>query len=121
MDPGLTAALATGLGAYASVALPALAPKPVALAAIAAVAVANGLGVRLAATLGHALALAKIALLLGLVAWGFGSGAGDASHFVPFFDAGRGRRPSSPRSRGPWCWRSSRSAAGGRRRSSPAR
>ncbi len=92
MDPGLTAALATGLGAYAAAALPGLAPKPVALLAIAAVAAANVLGVRLASALGHALALAKIALLLGLVAWGFGSGAGAASHFVPFF----GRRPGAP-------------------------
>jgi APA family basic amino acid/polyamine antiporter len=92
MDPGLTAALATGLGAYACAALPALAPKPVALAAIVSVAAANALGVRLAAALGHALALAKIGLLLGLVAWGFASGAGDASHFVPFFE----RRPGAP-------------------------
>ena len=92
MDPGLTAALATGLGAYAAAALPGLAPKAVALVAIATVAAANCLGVRLATTLGHALAVAKIALLLGLVAWGFGSGAGDASHFVPFFE----RRPGAP-------------------------
>jgi basic amino acid/polyamine antiporter, APA family len=92
MDPGLTAALATGLGAYAAAALPGLAAKPVALGAIAAVAAANVLGVRLAAALGHALALAKIALLVGLVAWGFGSGAGAAAHFVPFF----ARRPEAP-------------------------
>ncbi len=92
MDPGLTAALATGLGAYACAAHPVLSPKAVALIAIATVAGANGLGVRLAATLGHALALAKIALLVALVAWGFGSGAGDASHFVPFLE----RRPGAP-------------------------
>jgi APA family basic amino acid/polyamine antiporter len=92
MDPGLTAALATGLGAHAATALPGLSPKPLALAAIAAVAAANLRGVRLAAALGHALALAKIALLLGLVAWGFASGAGEASHFVPFFE----RRPGAP-------------------------
>jgi basic amino acid/polyamine antiporter, APA family len=92
MDPGLTAALATGLGAYASAALPGVPPKAVALAAIAAVAAANCLGVRLAATLGHGLALAKIGLLLGLVVWGFASGAGDASHFVPFVE----RRPGAP-------------------------
>jgi APA family basic amino acid/polyamine antiporter len=92
MDPGLTAALATGLGAYASAALPGLAPKPVALAAIAAVAAANCLGVRLAAALGHGLALAKIALLVVLVAWGFGFGAGDLSNFLPFVE----RRPNAP-------------------------
>jgi APA family basic amino acid/polyamine antiporter len=92
MDPGLTAALATGFGAYAAAALPGLAAKPVALAAIATAAAANLLGVRLATALGHVLALAKIALLVGLVAWGFGSGAGAASHFVPF----AARRPGAP-------------------------
>jgi len=92
MDPGLTAALATGLGAYAAAAWPGLAPKAVALAAIAAVSVANLLGVRLAAAIGHGLALAKIGLLVGLVAWGFASGAGDARHFVPFL----GRPPGAP-------------------------
>jgi APA family basic amino acid/polyamine antiporter len=92
MDPGLTAALATGLGAYASAAFPALTPKAVALGAIAAVAAANCTGVRFAAALGHGLAVAKIALLVGLVAWGFGADAGDASHFLPFFD----RRPGAP-------------------------
>jgi len=92
MDPGLTAALATGTGAYAAAALPGLSPKAVALAAIAAVAVANVLGVRLASAIGHGLALAKIGLLLGMVAWGFASGAGDAAHFAPFLD----RRPGAP-------------------------
>lgn len=84
MDPGLTAALAAGLGAYAAAALPGLPPKAVALGAIVLVAVANVLGVRLASAIGHGLALAKIVLLLGLVAWGFASGAGDLSHFTPF-------------------------------------
>lgn len=92
MDPGLTAALATGLGAYAVAASPGLAPKAVALTAIVGIATANVLGVRLATAIGHGLALAKIALLLGLVAWGFASEAGDASHFAPFF----ARRPGAP-------------------------
>jgi len=92
MDPGLTAALATGTGAYAAAALPGLSPKAVALAAIAVVAVANVLGVRLASAIGHGLALAKIGLLLGMVAWGFASGAGDAAHFAPFL----ARRPGAP-------------------------
>jgi APA family basic amino acid/polyamine antiporter len=70
MDPGLTAAFATGLGAYAQATLPGLAPKTVALAAIVTVAGANVLGVRLAGAIGHGLAVAKIALLLGLVVWG---------------------------------------------------
>jgi basic amino acid/polyamine antiporter, APA family len=64
----------------------------VALAAIVSIAAANVLGVRLAMAIGHGLALAKIALLLGLVAWGFASGAGDASRLVPFVD----RRAGAP-------------------------
>jgi APA family basic amino acid/polyamine antiporter len=83
MDPGLTAALATGLGAYAKATWPALAPKAVALAAILAVAALNMLGVRLASAIGHALAVAKIGLLLGLVAWGFASGAGELGRIAP--------------------------------------
>jgi APA family basic amino acid/polyamine antiporter len=92
MDPGLTAALATGLGAYAQATFPALAPKAVALAAIFAIAAANTIGLRLAGAIGEGLAIAKIALLVGLVVWGFASGAGDAAHFAPFFE----RRTDGP-------------------------
>jgi basic amino acid/polyamine antiporter, APA family len=96
MDPGLTAALATGLGAYAQATFPGLPPKAVAIAAIAAIAAANLLGVRLAGAIGHGLAVAKIALLVGLVAWGFASGAGDAAHFVPFVARRAGAGPLVP-------------------------
>jgi APA family basic amino acid/polyamine antiporter len=92
MDPGLTAALAAGFGAYAAEALPGLPARAAALAAIAAVALANARGVRLATAIGHGLALAKMALLVGIVAWGFVSGAGDGGHFIPVFE----RRPGAP-------------------------
>jgi APA family basic amino acid/polyamine antiporter len=92
MDPGLTAALAMGLGAYVQILAPALPPKVVGLAAIALVAAANVGGVRLAGGVTHALTIAKVGLLLFLVAWGFLSGAGDAARFDPFF----GRRPGAP-------------------------
>jgi APA family basic amino acid/polyamine antiporter len=92
MDPGLTAALAMGLGAYAQSTWPALDPRTVALASIAVIAAANVVGLRLAGAIGHALALAKIALLVGLVGWGFASGAGDLGHFAPFAE----RRPDAP-------------------------
>jgi APA family basic amino acid/polyamine antiporter len=92
MDPGLTAALAMGLGAYAQATVPGLSPKAVALGAILVIAAANLAGVRFAGAVGHALALAKIALLLGLVAWGFASGAGDLGHFQPLF----ARHPAAP-------------------------
>jgi APA family basic amino acid/polyamine antiporter len=91
MDPGVTAAFATGLGAYVQATVPGLAPKAVALSAILAIAIANALGVRLAGAIGRSLAVAKIALLVGLVAWGFASGAGDFSRFTPFF----ARRPDA--------------------------
>jgi APA family basic amino acid/polyamine antiporter len=96
MDPGLTAALSMGLGAYARATWPGLDPKTVALVAIVVIAVANVLGVRLAGAIGHALALAKIALLVGLVVWGFASGAGDASHFAPFLERRPGAGPIVP-------------------------
>jgi APA family basic amino acid/polyamine antiporter len=92
MDPGLTAALAAGFGAYAAEAFPGLPGRVAAIVAIAAVALANARGVRLATAIGHGLALAKMALLVGIVAWGFLSGAGDAAHFAPLL----GRRPGAP-------------------------
>ena len=122
MDPGLTAALAMGLGAYAQATVPGLSPKAVALGAILVIAAANVLGVRFAGAIGHALALAKIVLLLGLVAWGFASGAGDLAPLRAVLrPASRRRARSCRRWRAPSCSRSSRSAAGGRRPSSRAR
>jgi APA family basic amino acid/polyamine antiporter len=93
MDPGLSAALATGFGAYAQAAWPGLSPKTAAFVAIAAVAGANLAGVRLAAGIGHALALLKIGLLVALVAWGLVSAAGQLSHFVPFVERRAGAPP----------------------------
>ncbi len=92
MDPGLSAALATGFGAYAQAVWPGLSPKAAAFLAIVVVAAANLAGVRLAAGIGQALALLKIALLLALVLWGLASTAGQLSHFVPFAE----RRPGAP-------------------------
>ncbi len=93
MDPGLTGALATGFGAYAQAVSPGLSPKAAAFVAILAVAGANLAGVRLAAGIGHALALLKIALLLALVFWGLASSAGQLSHFVPFVERRAGAPP----------------------------
>jgi basic amino acid/polyamine antiporter, APA family len=96
MDPGLTAALATGLGAYVQATVPGISPKAVALAAIVVVALANAGGVRMAAGIGHVLALLKIGLLLFLVIWGFSSAAGDVSHFLPFLERRAGAPPLLP-------------------------
>ena len=91
MDPGLTAALATGLGAYAAAVVPAH-PKVVALAAIAGVAAANVAGLRWAAGVGQGLTWAKVAVLILLVALSLVAGAGDATHLRPFL----ARRAGSP-------------------------
>jgi basic amino acid/polyamine antiporter, APA family len=92
MDPGLTAALATGFAAYAKVLFPGVAPKLLGVAAIAVVAACNLAGVRLAASLAHALAVAKVVVLVLLVAFGFFGGRGDAAHLLPF----AARRAGSP-------------------------
>ncbi|HXY41654.1 MAG TPA: amino acid permease [Vicinamibacteria bacterium] len=121
MDPGLTAALATGAAAYASAAFPALPPLPLALAAIALGALSNAAGVRRAAAVGQVLAVAKIALLALLVGWTFLSGAGQTANLLPFTARREGAPALLPAVAGRWWRRSSRSAAGGRRPSSPAR
>jgi basic amino acid/polyamine antiporter, APA family len=92
MDPGLTGALAAGLGAYVATLSPDLPPRLVAIGAVAVVAAANLAGVRLAAGTAYALAVAKIGVLLGVAALGFLGGKGDWSHLEPFF----ARRPGSP-------------------------
>jgi APA family basic amino acid/polyamine antiporter len=92
MDPGLTAALATGLGAYAAVMVPGLSPKATALGSIVLVAVANVAGVRMASGIGYALGAAKIVMLVLLVVFGFASGAGQLDRFLPFV----ARQPGAP-------------------------
>jgi APA family basic amino acid/polyamine antiporter len=96
MDPGLTAALATGLGAYAQAVVPGISSKAVAFGAIFVVALANMGGVRLAAGIGNVLAVLKIGLLGLLVVWGFLSQAGDVSHFLPFVARRTGAPPLFP-------------------------
>ena len=85
MDPGLTATLATALGAHVHVAAPWIPAKAGAVAAVLLVAAANIAGVRLAVGVSNALAIGKIAFLVLLVIWGFSSGEGEPSRFVPFF------------------------------------
>jgi APA family basic amino acid/polyamine antiporter len=92
MDPGLTAALAAGFAAYAAVLFPGMAPRLVGVAAITVVAAANLAGVRLAAGLAHALAVAKVVVLVLLVAFGLFGGHGEMAHLLPF----AARRAGSP-------------------------
>ena len=96
MDPGLTGALAAGLGTQAHAALPALSPKLAATLAILIVAAANVAGVRMAAAFGYGFTVAKVGLILLIVAWGFLSGAGKVQHFLPFVARHGGASPLVP-------------------------
>ncbi|MGH9902759.1 MAG: APC family permease [Pyrinomonadaceae bacterium] len=95
MDPGITAALATGLGEYAGYVLN-LSPagvKAVAVASILMLAAANISGVRVGAWLMRWLTVLKLGLLLFVLAWGFVFGLGDWSNFTPFVAQRQGSAP----------------------------
>jgi APA family basic amino acid/polyamine antiporter len=96
MDPGLTAALAMGLGAYAQATLPSLSPRAVALGAIVSIAAANVLGLRLAGAIGHFLAVAKIALLGGARLLGLRLRRGRRVSLRAVLRAARGAGPLVP-------------------------
>jgi len=95
LDPGLTAALGVGVGAYAArlVELSPGAEKLVAIGAIASLAGANVLGLRLGASVMRALTALKLGLLALLLLWGFGRGLGEWGHFVPFAAQRAGSEP----------------------------
>lgn len=96
LDPGLTAAVASGLAAYVVALAPALPLKGVAIATILAAALANAAGLRLAAGLGRAFAFAKVGLLALIIGWGFGARLGDAAHFFPLWSPRPGSAPLLP-------------------------
>jgi APA family basic amino acid/polyamine antiporter len=86
LDPGLTATFASGLASYSSyiVNLSPLAMKFLAVGTILVLAAVNILGVRLGTRVMQALMFLKVGLLLFIVLWGFGSGLGSWSNFIPF-------------------------------------
>jgi APA family basic amino acid/polyamine antiporter len=95
MDPGITAAIATGLGEYSGYLL-GLSPfgvKVVAIACILLLAAANIRGVTLGAWLMRWLTLLKIGLLLFVLGWGFIFGLGEWSHFSPLIAQRAGSEP----------------------------
>jgi basic amino acid/polyamine antiporter, APA family len=95
MDPGVTAALASGLAAYAGYLL-GLSPAGVKLTAVGSiisVAAVNVAGVRAGARLARWLTALKLTLLAALVGWGFASGRGDWSNFAPFVAQRAGSEP----------------------------
>jgi len=94
MDPGVTAALATGFAAYAAYLVPmdGFTSRLAAVGAIALFAAVHIAGVRPGARLLNVLAVTKIVLVVGLVAAAAVSAAGDWTHFTPLVD----RRPGAP-------------------------
>jgi APA family basic amino acid/polyamine antiporter len=94
LDPGLTAALAVGAASYVGYAagLQPAGVKALAVASVLALAAVNAGGVRPGGWVVRWLTIAKLALLLFILAWGFGRGLGDWSHFAPFAE----RRAGSP-------------------------
>ena len=94
MDPGITAALASGLAGYVAYLVP-LGPfgmKLVALGAIAVAALINMRGSVLSGRVLEALTVLKLGALAAIVLLAFGLGRGDWSHFVPFV----ARHPGAP-------------------------
>ena len=95
MDPGITAALATGLGHYAAALVPLgeRGEKAVAIAAILFLALLSALGVRVAGSAVRLLTLMKLLLLGTIVAFGLASSSGSWSNFRPFLEARPGSAP----------------------------
>ncbi len=95
LDPGITAALALGLGAYVGyvAGLSEFGHKAVAIGAVLALTVANAVGVRLGAGLLRGLTALKLGLLAFLTGWGFGRGLGDWANLTPFVSQRSGSDP----------------------------
>ena len=95
MDPGLTAALATGLATYAGYILK-LSPagiKVLAVVTIVLVALINIRGVRLGAGFIRTMAILKLGVLAFIFIWGVGLQLGDWSNFTPFVERHAGSAP----------------------------
>ncbi len=95
MDPGITAALATGLASYVGYVVPLStgAHKAVAIAAIIALAMVSVAGVRVGARLIEWLTALKIAALLFIAVMAVALRAGDWSNFAPFVAQRAGSDP----------------------------
>lgn len=98
MDPGITAALATGLAAYAAAIVPlgSTAQKTLGIASILILAAANIRGLRLGDGVLKTLTILKLGALATLVLLGLVRGVGDWGHFLPFFEQRAGSTPFVP-------------------------
>jgi APA family basic amino acid/polyamine antiporter len=93
MDPGITAALATGLAGYLVLLWPAASglERWIAIAAIWAMAAVSMSGLTLSARVLGSITALKVLAFAALVAVAFTGGNGDWSHFQPFL-----ARPAAP-------------------------
>ena len=95
MDPGITAALATGFASYVAYLTPmgSVATRGVAIGAIAAFAAVHMAGVRVGMRLLTTIAVLKILLVAGLTIGALASPRASWSHFVPFVARHAGAPP----------------------------
>jgi APA family basic amino acid/polyamine antiporter len=95
LDPGLTAALAAGLTRYVAYLVPLRGESETLLgiAIILLLALLNALGAGVGANVLKTLTALKLALLAVIIVWGFGSGRGHWSHFLPFVAQRPGSSP----------------------------
>lgn len=86
VDPGVTAALASGLSQYAVLLWPRVAgrEKVFAIAVVWILALVNMAGLKPSSRFFTGLTLAKVLALAAVVALAFAAGSGSWSHFVPF-------------------------------------
>src|SRR6185295_9702153 len=95
MDPGLTAAIATGAASYVAYGLH-LSPRgnqTVAVVAVVVLALANIRGVKLGAWFVRWLTILKVGFLLFIVIWAFAAGKGNWSNFIPLVAQRSGSGP----------------------------
>ena len=95
MDPGLTAAIATGAASYVGYGLhlSAWVNKAVAIVAIVVLAIVNIRGVKLGALFVRWLTVLKVGFLGFLVLWAFVGQKGNWSNFVPLITQRPGSKP----------------------------
>jgi APA family basic amino acid/polyamine antiporter len=95
MDPGLTAAVASGAASYVGYGLnlSPLGNKMVAVVAIVGLALVNIRGVRLGGWFVRWLTVLKVGFLGFIVVWAFAGGVGQWSNFIPFVAQRPGSKP----------------------------
>lgn len=95
MDPGLTAAIATGAASYVGYGfhLSVWENKIVAIVSIVILALVNIRGVKLGGLFVRWLTILKVGFLILLVLWAFVGGMGNWSNFVPFVAQRPGSKP----------------------------